>query len=147
MDRGSLSPPAFYDFVHQRKKPHLPALAGSRARDACAATAFTGGKLGTPNHPVLAKRGDWQDPCQHVEKVLWGNFFFFPAKKSKNSPKTVSKKQGIFWIWISEFGQKGSDLEISLSHHKKKDGTIFVDPSPYTINLLIVFAKKKCFAV
>ena len=33
MDRDSLSPPAFYDFVHQREEaPHLPALA---------ATAFT----------------------------------------------------------------------------------------------------------
>ena len=110
------------------KKPHLPALAGSRARDALAATAFTGGKLGTPNHPVLAKRGDWQEPCQHVEKVLWGKKKKFPAKKSKNSPKTVSKKQGIFWIWISEFGQKGSDLEISLctSLH-----VLFISPSPH----------------
>ena len=24
-------------------------------------------------------------------------------------------------------------------HHKKKDGDIFVDPSPYTINLLIAY--------
>ena len=43
-----------------------------------------------------------------------GNFFFPPTKKSKNSPKTIPKKQGIFWIGISEFGQKGTDLEISL---------------------------------
>ena len=33
------------------KAPRLPALAGSRAREARAATAFTGGKLGTPNDP------------------------------------------------------------------------------------------------
>ena len=45
-----------------------------------------------------------------------GNFFFPPTKKSKNSPKTILKKQGIFWIGISEFGQKGTDLEISLLH-------------------------------
>ena len=43
-----------------------------------------------------------------------GIFFFPPTKKSKNSPKTIPKKQGIFWIGISEFGQKGTDLEISL---------------------------------
>ena len=43
-----------------------------------------------------------------------GKIFFLPTKKSKNSPKTIPKKQGIFWIGISEFGQKRMDLEISL---------------------------------
>ena len=42
--------PPHQPFVHQREKaPRLPALAGSR--EARAATAFTGGRLGTPNHP------------------------------------------------------------------------------------------------
>ena len=77
MDCGSLSPPAFHDFVHQKEEaPHPPALAGSRAREARAATAFTGGKLGTPNHPGLANRG----PCQHVEKFLRGKITIYSSE-------------------------------------------------------------------
>ena len=37
--------------IRGEKAPRLPALVGSRAREARAATAFTGGKLGTPNEP------------------------------------------------------------------------------------------------
>ena len=32
-----------------------------------------------------------------------------------------------------------STYVLQNTHHKKKDGTIFVDPSPYTINLLIAY--------
>ena len=41
---GSPSPPAFHDFVHQRGKRASPSCTGRESR---AATAFTGGKLGT----------------------------------------------------------------------------------------------------
>ena len=44
-------------FVHQREKaPRLPALAGSREREA-RSDRFTGGKLGTPNHPRFGQKG------------------------------------------------------------------------------------------
>ena len=55
-----------------------------------------------------------KSPVNMSKKFCGEKIFFPPQKSQKNSPKTVSKKQGIFWIWISEFSQKGSDLEISL---------------------------------
>ena len=96
--------------------PSPPAFCASEGRKRHASLHWQGvARVKRAQRPLLRgeSSGPQMTPCESPDDIS-GIFFSPPTRKSKNSPKTIPKKQGIFWIGISEFGQKGTDLEISL---------------------------------
>ena len=82
------------------------------------------------------------------KKIYTQNIYYIYAQTKKNFPSGWLAS-----LWVSRisffffFTLHFTFLFYVLqnTHHKKKDGTIFVDPSPYTINLLIAYDENTFF--
>ena len=80
--------------------PHLPTGEKAPRLPALAATAFTGGKLGTPARALMTI----------------GKIFFFPHKKVKKQPKNYTKKTGNFLDWDFGIWPKRDGFRDILDH-------------------------------
>ena len=98
--------------------PSPPAFCASEGRKRHASLHWQGvARAKRAQRPLLRgeSSGPQITPGESPDDIS-GNFFFPPTKSQKTAQKTIPKKQGFFWIGISEFGQKGTDLEISLDN-------------------------------